>query len=89
MLRCQDISEMATDYMEHALPVRRRLAMRFHLALCSMCRAYIDQLRKARRLLGRGHLPPPPAAVEQRILAAAARPPAPHPSAPPPTEPPP
>jgi hypothetical protein len=70
VLRCQDVSELATDYMEHALPLRRRLAVRLHLLLCSMCRAYIDQLRKTGRLLGRGRLTPPSADREQQLLAA-------------------
>ena len=75
VLRCQDVSEQATDYMEHALPVRQWLAVRFHLLICSMCRAYMDQLRKTPRLLARGHLPPPPPDVERRLLDASSRPP--------------
>lgn len=71
MLRCQDVSELATDYMEHALPLRQRLAMRLHLAMCSMCRAYMDQLRKTSRLLGLGRLPPPSPEHEAALLAAA------------------
>ena len=55
VLKCRDITELATDYTEGALPLRRRLAFGLHLAMCSMCRAYMDQLAKARRLLaGRG-----------------------------------
>lgn len=80
MLRCQDVSELATDYMEHSLPLRRQLAVRLHLMMCSMCRAYLDQLRKTRRLLGLGRFPPPPPEREAALLAAAPKPP--------PTEPP-
>ena len=71
MLSCQDVSEKATDYMEHALPLRQRLAMRWHLRLCSMCRAYLDQLRKTTQLLSRGRLPPPSDETERQLLAAA------------------
>lgn len=73
MLKCRDVSELATDYMEDALSPRRRLAMRFHLMICSMCRAYMDQLSKTRQLLGRGRLPPPEPEREAALLAAAAR----------------
>ncbi len=71
MLRCQDVSEKATDYMEGALPLRQWLAMRWHLWRCSMCRAYLDQLHKTTRLLGIGRLPPPSAELERELLAAA------------------
>ena len=60
MLKCREVSELATDYMERALPVRQWLGVRVHLFLCSMCRAYIDQLRKTAALLHGRPLPPPP-----------------------------
>lgn len=77
VLRCRDVSEKATDYLEGALPPRQWLAMRWHLLLCGMCRAYLDQLRKTARLLGMRRLPPPSAEVERQLLAAAATPPEP------------
>ncbi len=68
---CRDVTEMATDYVEGALSPRRRLAVRLHLAACSMCRAYFDQMRKASRLLRGRAMPPPAPETEARILAAA------------------
>ena len=74
MLTCRDVTEHATDFMEGALPIRARLAMRLHLFACRMCRAYLDQLRRTVALLrGRGLAEPPPA-VEERIVARAMRP---------------
>jgi len=71
VLTCREVSEHATDYMEGALPVRRFLAVRWHLLLCRMCRAYLAQLRRTASLLrGRG-LAGPPAEVEGRIVARA------------------
>jgi anti-sigma factor RsiW len=64
------VSEQATDYMEGALSLRRRLAMRWHLRQCSMCRAYLDQLRKTIALLAAGDLPPPAPETERELLAA-------------------
>jgi hypothetical protein len=37
--------------------------------LCSMRRAYLDQLRKTASLLRGQPLPPPPAEVEERLTA--------------------
>ncbi len=67
---CRDMSELATDYMEGALPWRRFLGAWWHLRLCAMCRAYYDQLAKLRGLLGRTRLPGPSAAAEAAALAA-------------------
>ena len=67
MLKCRDVSELATDYMERALPWHTWLGVRMHLFLCDMCRAYIDQLRKTASLLHGQPLPPPPAEVEDRL----------------------
>ena len=69
VLTCREVTEHATDYMEGALPLRTRWAVRLHLALCRMCRAYVAQLRWTVRLLRGRALVGPSAAVETRILA--------------------
>jgi anti-sigma factor RsiW len=69
VLKCRDVSELATDYAEGALPPGRRFAVRFHLAFCRMCRAYLDQLEKTRRLLAGQALAAPPPEVEDRLLS--------------------
>jgi hypothetical protein len=76
MLSCQDVSEKATAYMEHALPLRPWLGVRWHLLLCGMCRAYLGQLHKTTRLLSAGRLAPPSSEIERELLAAASEPPA-------------
>jgi hypothetical protein len=68
------MTELATDYMEGTLPLRTRIAARYHLLLCSMCRAHFDQLRKMARLLQNTPLEPPPAEQEAQLLAAATPP---------------
>ena len=55
-LTCRDVSEMTTDYLDHALPVSRRLGMRFHLAICSFCSRHLKQMRATITLLRK--LPP-------------------------------
>jgi predicted anti-sigma-YlaC factor YlaD len=69
MLKCRDMTEVATDYMEGTLPLPRRLLARWHLAFCSRCRAYYDQLAKTVRLLRGRPLPGLDPATEARLLA--------------------
>ncbi len=66
---CRDMTELATDYLEHALPLSRRVAVRVHLAYCTMCRRYYRQVRETIALLRRLPTPPPPAAVEDAVIA--------------------
>jgi len=53
MLSCREVSEMVTEYLERSLPIRLRLALKWYLARCGACRAYVDQMRKLTALLGR------------------------------------
>jgi hypothetical protein len=71
VLKCREVTELATDYMERELSLRAWLAVRLHLALCDMCRTYLDQLRKTKRLLGVTPTPTPPVEVESQLVAAA------------------
>jgi predicted anti-sigma-YlaC factor YlaD len=75
MVSCRDMTELSTDYLERTLGWRARLRVRRHLAYCSMCRAYFDQVQKTLRLLRGRPLDGPGEAAEARILDA--RPPAP------------
>ncbi len=70
MLVCRDVTELVSDYLERALPVRRRLAVRLHLLRCEACSRYIDQMRKTLRLLAHGQLGLPPLELEDRLIAA-------------------
>nr|WP_283949715.1 zf-HC2 domain-containing protein [Limobrevibacterium gyesilva] len=70
-MTCRDVTELATDYMEGHLSPGARLRVRLHLFLCSMCRAYIDQLQKTRRLLRGLPLSTPPADLEARLIETA------------------
>ncbi len=44
-LPCVDFVEIVTDYLEGSLSVSERLMMERHLAFCSPCVDYIDQMR--------------------------------------------
>lgn len=69
MLVCRDVTELTTDYLEGALPIGRRLAMRFHLAICSFCRRHIKQVRDTVALLHRMPPQPVPPVLEDRLMA--------------------
>jgi len=69
VLKCREVSELATDYMERTLPLRVWLGVRLHLFLCSMCRAYLDQLRKTAALLRGRPLPHPPPELETHLAS--------------------
>jgi len=69
MPTCRQMSELVTDYLELALPLRTRLDARWHLFRCPACRRYYDQMRQTVRLLAGRRLPPPDATVEAGLLA--------------------
>ena len=55
MLTCKEISRLVSESLDRELPLRQRMAVRFHLMMCSMCRAYQKQtllLRSAVRSYG-------------------------------------
>jgi anti-sigma factor RsiW len=51
-IRCRQLVELVTDYLEGALPrgVRRRLEK--HLAACDACTLYVEQMRAIHRAAG-------------------------------------
>ena len=69
LLTCRDLTEEASRLLDSDLPMTRRLRLRAHLAICAMCRAYLDQLRKTRTLLSRRPLAPLDRASEDALIA--------------------
>ncbi|HEX2939738.1 MAG TPA: zf-HC2 domain-containing protein [Rhodopila sp.] len=65
---CREMSELVTDYMEDALPLRMRMAAKLHLLRCPACTRYFDQMRRTIALLRRTRLPEPPEAVAEAVL---------------------
>ena len=55
-MRCRELVELITDYLEGALPDSERARFERHLAGCDGCQAYLDQMRETIGALGR--LPP-------------------------------
>ncbi len=74
MPTCRDMSELVTDYMERAVPIRVRLEMWLHLLLCSACRHYFDQVRRTVMVLASGQASFADQTTADSVLAAAKRP---------------
>lgn len=47
MLSCKEVTQRAGDWTDGQLGWRERLAMRWHLLLCSFCRRFLRQYRLA------------------------------------------
>lgn len=51
MLSCKEVSKLVSDSLEEQLPFRKRIGVRMHLMMCTMCRAYRKQLLLLRQIL--------------------------------------
>jgi anti-sigma factor RsiW len=69
-VNCRQVVELMTDYLEGVLSPVERARFEEHIAGCDGCRAYLQQLRTTRRVLGRLADEPVPAAVERELLEA-------------------
>ncbi len=67
--------ELASDYLDHTLPLHRRLAVRLHLSICTACTNYYAQMRKTIALLRGLPAVTPSAETEERVLSALRTPP--------------
>ncbi len=48
MLRCREISKLVSESMEHKLPLRVRMQMWMHLAMCRWCLGFAHNVRSLR-----------------------------------------
>lgn len=80
MPTCREVQTELTDYIEGALPLRRRAGIWLHLLLCKVCAGFLRGL-KTLPVLSKALLTPakatPPAATEAlaAVQAALAKPP--------------
>jgi len=51
-MACQQLVELVTDYFDGCLTLPERLRFEAHLAACSGCRAYLEQMRLTLGVLG-------------------------------------
>ena len=52
-MKCREMVELMTDYLEGALSARDRERFEEHIAGCDGCRSYLEQMRSTMRLVGR------------------------------------
>jgi hypothetical protein len=69
-LPCQELVELVTDYLEDRLPASQRARFDAHLAQCSGCRTYLEQMRQTVRALGRLTEESIEPAIKDRLLDA-------------------
>jgi hypothetical protein len=43
MLTCKDVSKLVSESLDRKLPLSQRMAVRLHIMMCRMCRAYQKQ----------------------------------------------
>ena len=51
MLSCKQLVAQSSDYLDAQLPLRGRIAVRLHLAMCVHCRRFIRQMKVSQALL--------------------------------------
>jgi hypothetical protein len=51
-ITCKELVEVVTDYLERRMPPYRRLLFEEHVAFCSWCQTYLDQMRETIRITG-------------------------------------
>jgi anti-sigma factor RsiW len=51
-MRCRELVELVTEYLEDALPLEDRLRFDAHLELCDGCTTYLEQMRRTIELTG-------------------------------------
>jgi hypothetical protein len=49
MPSCKDISALISEGMDRQLPLRKRLSIRLHVSMCSLCRRYEKQIHLLQR----------------------------------------
>ncbi len=52
-ITCRELVEVITDYLEGALPVQQRDLVERHLAMCTWCETYLEQMQQTLRVAGR------------------------------------
>jgi anti-sigma factor RsiW len=68
-LRCIEVVEIVTDYLERALSPAETRRLEEHLELCPGCLAYVAQMRQTIAVLGRLDRPAAPAAFDDLLVA--------------------
>ena len=69
-MTCREVVELMTDYLDGVLSATDRARFEQHMTGCDGCRAYLDQLRTARMLMGRVAYEPVPEPLKAELMNA-------------------
>ncbi len=67
---CEEVVELATEYVEGALAPEETTLFEFHLNFCDGCDTFIEQIRETAGAAGRLPVEEVPEDVRERLLAA-------------------
>jgi anti-sigma factor RsiW len=69
-MSCQELVELLTEYLEDAMPKRRRLSLESHLMKCVNCTNYFEQFQATIALTGQlREEDVEPAAMDELLVA--------------------
>ena len=51
-VRCREVVELVTDFLEGRMAVDRRDLFERHMAMCTWCQTYLDQMRHTLTVVG-------------------------------------
>ncbi len=69
-MKCREMVELMTEYLEGALSPLDRERFETHIAGCDGCRAYLEQMRATRNAVGMLADEPIPERVQEELLKA-------------------
>jgi anti-sigma factor RsiW len=69
-MKCKELVELVTDYLEDAMAPGERTRFEQHLGLCPGCEAYVDQMRVTVEALGTLRPESIPPSARDALLAA-------------------
>jgi predicted anti-sigma-YlaC factor YlaD len=67
---CREFAELATDYLEGAMPDETLELVEEHLAMCDWCRDYLGQMETTAAAVGHVHAPAPPRETLDELVGA-------------------
>jgi predicted anti-sigma-YlaC factor YlaD len=72
---CREFAELATEYLDGAMPDETLELVEEHLAMCDWCRDYVDQIATTAHAVAADPVPPeePPADATLEALVGAFR----------------
>ena len=67
---CREFAELATDYLEGAMPDETLELVEEHLAMCDWCRDYLHQIETTAAAVAHVDAPPPPRETLEALAGA-------------------